>query len=191
MWSVKECHSIVARYNKKVKLYPKRKRGNPPDVLKAMKIIRNMQNKTWCECCGKVGPVQLHHLNGWRDYRTDKLIFLCRQCHLNYHREERMANRNRYRWTDAEISKLRNMVDTIMKKENLTKGKTFEMVAKRMNIKPNWVQKIYYGAIHENSSQSKAKMNNTKNINIANSVMTRDEAISFWHDMKRWGITVN
>jgi hypothetical protein len=186
------CYAIVERYNKKVKLYEKRKRGNPPSVLKAMKVIRGMQNKTWCECCKQVGPVELNHLNGWKDYSIDKLIFLCKKCHLNYHREERMANR--INWAGKHGDDLVTFVnssnmstrDAVSQyRENIKNGK-IAGIPKGVNISQAGLENAFY--------KHRGRMNKKSGIvthtKSRNRVMTTSEFFGMYEFLRKSGITL-
>jgi hypothetical protein len=145
-----------------------------------MKIIRGMHKKTWCEDCTNVGPVELHHLNGWKDYRLHQLVFLCKKCHLNYHQEERMA-RN---WDVKKVGQVRTDVDNLVSKKNVTKSVAFEMVAKKLNLGPSHIQKIYYG-IKSTRKKTPIRRGNSS------PTLTVSQAVSFWQDMSRWGIEIH
>lgn len=177
MVSLERYYDIVNRYNKKVKLYKVRPRGNPASVLRAMRFIRGMHKRTWCEHCKNVGTVELHHLNGWKDYRIHQLIFLCKKCHLNYHREERMLAR---KWNATAVQKLRTEINTTIQKKGVTKDAAFDIVAKKRGLGASHIQKLYYGV----------KAPSKKNIE-SRATLTAAEAVNFWRNMTEWGITIN
>jgi hypothetical protein len=192
MSTIERCYAIIARYNAKVKFYIKRPRGNPPSVLKAMKVIRGMQNETWCECCGKVGPVELNHLNGWRDYTVSKLIFLCKQCHLNYHREERMANR--INWAGKHGDNLVSFVelsntttrDAIKKyREDIKSGKV-SGIPKGTDISQAGLENAFYK--HRNRTSKKVR--GTSSNKYGTRVMTTSEFFGMYEFLRKSGITL-
>lgn len=93
----------------------------------------------------------------------------------------------RYTWTPELIGKLRNDVDTLVKTGKArNKGHAFEVLSSKWKLKPLTVENVYYekGGLNKNRVTKKSNL-------IGSTSMTIDQAISFWYDMKRWGITVN
>lgn len=72
-----------------------------------------------------------------------------------------------------------------MQKNGITKSDAFVMVSQKMDIGASHIQKIYYG-VHNKSYTKKRG-----NPNISNTTLTADEAVSFWRDMTRWGVTIS
>ncbi len=45
---------------------------------------------TICAICGKVGKMDIHHINeDWQDNRPENLVVLCRSCHMKIHKTKR------------------------------------------------------------------------------------------------------
>lgn len=201
MCNTEKAHAIVEKYRLKVKRALYRKRGNPMNVITAMKYLRGMHEQTWCENCSTVGPVQLHHKDGvWRNYTVENLIFVCKSCHLKHHGE--LVMRNIVNWAPI-VDTLITFVDNQVSNGN-TKATAFREFTSLMNAnkikgytprkKVNYlnVENAYYNYVSRKNS-GKSKIQNTPSSPpriVCNTEMTLDEAVSFYNTMVAWGITI-
>lgn len=161
MWSHQRCREIIKRYKDKVKTVSKRKRGNPPDVIKAMEILAGGKQ---CVMCGDMNT-HLHHANGnWRDYSPSNLIFVCKQHHLQLHKELK-ENVMMTKKTKETVYQLRRDVDGLIAKGQ-TKKDAIEEIALCYGIRPTTAEKMYYGYGSYRDGQSTNITNNKKIVTV-------------------------
>lgn len=203
--------NTIQRYHERVQTALKRKRGNPPDVLKALTFLRGGR---FCEVCGVTEyekRIELHHKDGnWKNYQINNLGFYCSDCHLNDHNGNwsNVPNQTevvmsqvvtKYRWEGPTTTILFNKI-----KEYTDQGYCVREACREIskdsvslfNQQFTWqaLANTYYRRLRILTGQSNdrttaPKVTSNKNMTTG-VVMNRNDAIEFWRDMKRWGITV-
>lgn len=208
-WAV----NTILRYHERVQTAPKRKRGNPPDVLKAFKFLRGGK---FCELCGLTEyekRIELHHKDGnWRNYLIPNLGFYCSDCHLDDHNGNWSNTPNqmegvmsqvvtKFTWEGQPSTTLFSKVE-----EYVNQGYSVEEACRELSkdseilfgryFKPDSLSGTYWRRrrIMQNRHTDGAVIPTPKSTvaaaKVTGMVMHRNEAIEFWRDMKRWGITV-
>jgi hypothetical protein len=89
-------------------LYPKRKRGNPPEFLEAMAILLGFPSRkaVQCQVQGRhSGKIMLHHKNGWRDCETQSVMWACHEHHRQLD-NEREGHMSMPQMTDGQLKEL-------------------------------------------------------------------------------------
>jgi hypothetical protein len=184
----------------------KRKRGNPPDVLKALTFLRGGR---FCEVCGVTEyqkRIELHHKDGnWRNYQVNNLGFYCSDCHLDDHNGC---------WSNLPNQKGENMPDVVKKfswdgqptvtlfakvQEYVNQGYCIEEACREISkdsevifgryFKADSLSSTYHRRRRINSEQDSTVVNNTP-VRTTGLTASMSEMIKVVRLMERYGITI-
>lgn len=187
MYTYCEAVTIVEKYRLRVVTATHRKRGNPPEVIKAMTVILG---GCTCRVCGTTEKTQLHHLDGnWKNYTPENLAFFCKTHHFEQHnnnwKQLRGIMSTRVNWSNPDMShKLVTLVNSYRNTE-----KTLEKVYEKISSE----SKKHFG-VHLKASTIENRYQKVKNITTATissvTTMTPSDLLDLYLFAKTMGITV-
>lgn len=88
VWSRDKCLSVLEKYHERCQTKPKRRGGNPSNVIHAVVCLKSMfESGKFCEECGISNRrIELHHIDyDWKNYSPENLMFVCKAHHHWFH----------------------------------------------------------------------------------------------------------